>query len=152
MNFLRNRAFDLDVEAKGDVEVDLHHTVEDVGITLGRALSEAIKEKTGIRRFGFSCIPMDESLSLFSIDLSGRPYLVFNVQTKGRAGGLGAEVVKEFSKGFSNEARCAVHVNVLYGENTHHIIEAIFKAFGVALREAVKEEEKRGFPSTEGVL
>ena len=137
------------MEAKGDVEVDLHHRVEDVGITLGRALSEAIKEKTGIRRFGFSSIPMDEPL-LHRCERQALSRLQRTNERKGRrTRGRGCERVFQV---ISNEARCAVHVNVLYGENTHHIIEAIFKAFGVALREAVKEEEKRGFPSTKGVL
>lgn len=150
--FSKHGLFDLEIVAKGDVDVDFHHTVEDIGIVLGRALKEALREGIGIKRFGFSLVPMDESLCLFAVDLSGRSCLVFNAEIKDKVGGIGKEALKEFFGGFVREAKCALHINLLYGEDTHHMIEAIFKSFGIALRQAVEVEEKRGIPSTKGVI
>jgi imidazoleglycerol-phosphate dehydratase len=151
--FARHGFFDLDVRAKGDIEIDFHHTIEDTGIALGRALRDAAPGFEGVRRYGHSVLPMDEALCLVAIDLSGRPALIWNGETRGKVGAFDGEVVKEFFQGFANEARITIHVNLLYGENLHHKIEAIFKAFGRALREAVAGDEKvKGALSTKGVL
>lgn len=149
--FARHGRFDLDLEARGDVEVDLHHTVEDIGIALGGAISQALGDKAGVNRFGFSIVPMDESLCLVAVDLSGRPFFVMRGRIRGSVGGVGQQAVKQFFRGFTSEGKCAVHVTVFYGEDTHHMVEGIFKAFGVALREAVRLGGK-GVPSTKGVL
>lgn len=151
--FARHGFFDLHVQAKGDIEIDFHHTIEDTGIALGRALREAAPGFEGVRRYGHSVLPMDEALCVVAIDLSGRPVLVWNGDTGGRMGSFDGDVIKEFFQGFANEARATVHVNLLYGENLHHKIEAIFKAFGRALHDAVATEEKvKGALSTKGVL
>jgi imidazoleglycerol-phosphate dehydratase len=151
--FARHGFFDLTIEAKGDIEIDYHHTIEDTGITLGKALREALPGFEQIRRFGHAVVPMDESLSVVAIDVSGRPGLVWNGEITGRLGSFDGEVVKEFFQGFANEARITLHVNLLYGENLHHKIEAIFKAFGRALREAVTKDDKvKGALSTKGRL
>lgn len=151
--FARHGFFDLTIEAKGDIDIDYHHTIEDTGITLGKALREALPAFEGIRRYGHSVLPMDESLCMVAIDMSGRPCLVWNGDTGGKLGSFDGEVVKEFFQGFVNEARVTLHVNLLYGENLHHRIEAIFKGFGRALREAVATDEKvKGALSTKGIL
>jgi imidazoleglycerol-phosphate dehydratase len=149
----RHGFFDIEIEAKGDIEIDIHHTIEDVGITMGKALRKALPAFEGIRRYGHSLLPMDESLCMAAIDMSGRPSLVWNGDIKGRLGAFDGEVVKEFFQGFVNEARITLHVNLLYGDNLHHKIEAIFKAFGRALREAASRDDAvRGPLSTKGVL
>jgi imidazoleglycerol-phosphate dehydratase len=151
--FSKHGSFDLHVEAKGDVEVDHHHTVEDVGIAVGKALREALGALEGIKRYGHAVIPMDETLCILAIDLSGRPTFVWKGKMRGKIGVFDVEVVKEFFQGFVNEAKCTLHVNLVYGDNLHHKVEAIFKAFGRALREAVcKDERVKGVPSTKGVL
>lgn len=151
--FTRHGFFDLDIEATGDIEIDFHHTIEDLGITLGKALAKALPGFEGIRRYGHSLLPMDEALCAVAIDMSGRPTLVWNGTVEGKLGSFDGEVVKEFFQGFVNEARITVHVNLLYGENLHHKIEAIFKGFGRALREATtKDENVRGPLSTKGIL
>jgi imidazoleglycerol-phosphate dehydratase len=151
--FCRHGFFDIDVEARGDIEIDNHHTIEDVGITMGKVLREALPGFEGIRRYGHSLLPMDESLCIAVIDMSGRPSLVWNGDVKGRLGTFDGEVVKEFFQGFVNEARITLHLNLLYGDNLHHKIEAIFKAFGRALREAASREDRiKGPLSTKGVL
>jgi imidazoleglycerol-phosphate dehydratase len=151
--FARHGFFDLTVEAKGDIEIDCHHTIEDIGITLGKALREALPAFAGVRRYGHSVLPMDEALAMVAVDLSGRPGLVWNGDVKGKAGAFDGEAVKEFFRGFVNEARVTLHVNLLYGENLHHKIEAIFKAWGRALREAATADEKvKGPLSTKGCL
>jgi imidazoleglycerol-phosphate dehydratase len=151
--FARHGFFDLTIEAKGDIDIDYHHTIEDTGITLGKALREALPGFEHIRRFGHALVPMDESLCMVAIDASGRPGLVWNGDVTGRLGTFDGEVVKEFFQGFANEARITLHVNLLYGENLHHKIEAIFKAFGRALREAVTKDDKvKGVLSTKGQL
>lgn len=151
--FARHGFFDLEIEARGDTDVDHHHTVEDVGIAMGRALKQALSDFEGIRRYGHAVVPMDETLCSVTIDISGRPYLVWNGEIKGRAGMFDVEVAKEFFLAFVREARVCLHVNLLYGENAHHKIESIFKAFGRALRDAcAKDEYLKGVLSTKGVL
>jgi imidazoleglycerol-phosphate dehydratase len=141
------------VEAKGDIEIDYHHTIEDTGISMGKALNDALPGFEGIRRYGYSLLPMDEALCMVAIDMSGRPSLVWNGEIKGKLGSFDGEVVKEFFQGLVNEARITLHVNLLYGENLHHKIEAIFKGFGRALREAVTRDERvKGPLSTKGIL
>lgn len=153
----RHGRLGLRVRAQGDQRVDDHHTVEDVGIVLGQALDKALGDKKGIRRFGFASVPMDEALARVSIDLSGRPALVFRAE----AGGFGAaaakigqfdtQLVREFLQAFVNHGKFNCHVEVPHGENYHHIAEAIFKALGLALRQAI-EIEGQDVPSTKGVL
>lgn len=146
--------FDLKVTARGDVEIDDHHTVEDVGIVLGKAFREALGDKAGIRRYGQKTVPMDEALASVIIDFSGRPYLVCNLDLpKAKVGGFDTELVKEFFVAFANQAGATIHVNLAYGENLHHIIEAVFKAFGRALDEATSLEKRvEGVLSTKGKL
>ncbi len=151
--FARHGFFDLLVEARGDIDIDYHHTIEDVGITMGKALRDALGTFDGVRRYGHSLLPMDESLCMVAIDLSGRPALVWTGDIKGKLGAFDGEVVREFFQGFVNEARMALHVNLLYGENLHHRIEAIFKAFGRALSDAVVRDPRvKGALSTKGTL
>jgi imidazoleglycerol-phosphate dehydratase len=151
--FARHGFFDLIVEAKGDIDIDYHHTIEDVGITMGKALRDALGTFDGVRRYGHSLLPMDESLCMVAVDLSGRPALVWSGDIKGKLGAFDGEVVREFFQGFVNEARMALHVNLLYGENQHHRIEAIFKAFGRALSDAVVRDPRvKGVLSTKGTL
>ena len=151
--FARHGFFDIEVRATGDIEIDYHHTIEDVGITLGKALREAVPGFEGIRRYGHSAVPMDEALCVVAVDVSGRPCLVWNGEIKGKLGTFDGEVIKEFFQGFVNEARVTLHVNLLYGENLHHKVEAIFKAFARALRDAVAKDAKvKGALSTKGML
>ena len=151
--FARHGFFDLEVEAAGDIDIDYHHTIEDVGITMGKALRDALGTFDGVRRYGHSLLPMDESLCMVAIDLSGRPALVWTGDIKGKLGAFDGEVVREFFQGFVNEARMALHVNLLYGENLHHRIEAIFKAFGRALSDAAARDPRvKGPLSTKGTL
>ncbi len=151
--FARHGFFDLNIEARGDTDVDHHHTVEDVGIALGRALKDALAEFEGIRRYGHAVVPMDEALCSVTIDVSGRPYLAWNGEIQGRIGAFDVEVAKEFFLAFAREAKVCLHVNLLYGENAHHRIEAVFKGFGRALRDAcAKDEYLKGVLSTKGVL
>ncbi|MCM8786214.1 MAG: imidazoleglycerol-phosphate dehydratase HisB [Candidatus Omnitrophica bacterium] len=150
--FSKFSSFDLKIKGKGDIEVDTHHIVEDVGISLGSVIKEALKDKKGIKRYGFSSVPMDEVLVNISLDISGRPYLVFNVPfIKGREGSFEIEDAKEFLKGFVNHLGLTLHINLIYGENLHHILEGIFKGLGLALKEAVKIEGKK-LPSTKGKI
>ena len=150
----RHAAVDLTVKAAGDTEVDLHHTVEDTGICLGQALEEALGEKAGIARFASVAVPMDEALAEVSLDLSGRPFLVYNVTFPGeRVGEFETELVEEFLQAFVNHARATLHVSVPCGTNDHHIAEAIFKGVARALKAAVARDPRGGgIPSTKGVL
>jgi imidazoleglycerol-phosphate dehydratase len=144
--------FDLRIEADGDVEVDDHHLVEDIGLTLGKALHQALGAKRGIRRYGERHTPMDETLARAVIDLSGRPAFVLQANFPGeRIGTFPIELVSEFFKSFANEGRFALHLAVLYGDNAHHMVEGLFKATAAALRMAV-EVEGTTVPSTKGVL
>lgn len=147
-------ALDLVIEARGDLHVDEHHTVEDVGLGLGEALSRALGARRGIRRYGF-VVPMDESLAQVALDLGGRPYLVFDAGfERERVGDLPTELVQDFFKALSDALRANIHVKLHYGRNDHHKIEAIFKAFARALRMAIEEDPRFGgaVPSTKGVL
>src|SRR6476660_9267661 len=135
----RHSLIDLDVTADGDLQVDQHHTVEDVGIVLGQALEKALGDKRGIYRYGSATVPMDESLATVTVDLSGRPAFVFNVKFTGDTiGNFAVELVEEFLKALATSARMNLHVNVAYGTNNHHIAEAVFKALAKALRQAVE--------------
>lgn len=152
----RHGHFDLAVEASGDLHVDLHHTVEDVGIALGDAVSQALGDKAGIVRYGAGRVPMDESLASVVVDLSGRPYLVFQApQIAGeRIGDFDAVLVREFFLGLTNHLRANVHVQVEYGQNPHHMVEAAFKALGRALDQATRQDPRVAgvVPSTKGSL
>ena len=151
----RHSLIDLHVMADGDLDVDSHHTVEDVGIVLGQAIEKALGEKKGIYRYGWAVVPMDESLAQVAIDLSGRPAFVFQVPFKGATiGTFDVELVQEFFKALATNARMNLHVTVPYGDNNHHIAEAIFKATAKALRQAVTHDPRNpgGVPSTKGSL
>lgn len=145
---------DLKVDARGDTEVDLHHTVEDVGICLGKAFHEAMGDKRGIVRFGSAYVPMDEALASVHVDVSGRPYFSYNVPfAKTKIGNFDLDLLKDFFRAFAMNAMLNLHVNLHYGENLHHIAEAIFKAFGRALAEASRLNARiAGVPSTKGSL
>jgi imidazoleglycerol-phosphate dehydratase len=152
--FSRHALFDLDVKASGDIDVDFHHLVEDTGIVLGQAFLKALGEKRGIHRYGSFYVPMDEALGFSCVDISGRPFLFFKAEfVQERTGNFDVELVKEFFGAFVNNARITLHLEVVRGENTHHIIESLFKAFGRSLRDAVSfDERENGIPSTKGVL
>jgi imidazoleglycerol-phosphate dehydratase len=153
--FTRHGGFDLTLKAKGDLDVDQHHTVEDVGITLGEALLQALGDRKGINRAGYFVMPMDETLAVAAVDLSGRPHAVVNVKVKTpKVGDLQTELVHDFFEGFASGARANVHVNVLYGRSSHHHIEAVFKAFARALRVACARDARlaKMLPSTKGLL
>jgi imidazoleglycerol-phosphate dehydratase len=145
---------DLDLRCDGDLEVDGHHSVEDIGIALGDAFKEAIGDKKGICRYGTFYLPMDESLAFVTLDISGRPFLVYDGgEMAPMVGGFDTELTEEFLRAFAMHAGITLHVKILYGTNTHHKIEAIFKALGHALRIAVSQDPKvKGVPSTKGML
>ena len=146
--------FDLDIQANGDLQIDAHHTVEDIGILLGKLFLEAIGEPKGIARYGYAVIPMDEALCEVSVDLSGRPFLVFNMALPNtRIGEFDAELAEEFWRAFAMNARCTLHVNLRYGANAHHCVEGVFKAAARALAQAVRMDPTvKGIPSTKGVI
>ena len=151
----RHGLFDITIKAMGDLHIDAHHTVEDVGITLGQAFKEALGEKTGISRYGHSYVPLDEALSRVVIDLSGRPGLEYAVDyVRGRIGEFDVDLIREFFQGFVNLAGVTLHIDNLKGDNAHHQSETIFKAFGRALRVAVSADERNvgKVPSTKGQL
>ena len=151
----RHGAFDLTIAATGDLDVDAHHTVEDTGIALGEAVTRALGTKRGINRAGYFVMPMDETLAVAAIDLSGRPLTVVDLGVKAaRVGDLPTELVQDFFEGFAAAARANVHVKVLYGRSSHHQIEAVFKAFARALRVACARDRRlaRMLPSTKGLL
>ena len=151
----RHGLIDLDIEAKGDLHIDAHHTVEDIGITLGQAFNEAVGDKKGIVRDGHSYVPLDEALSRVVIDFSGRPGLEWHVPfTRGSVGGFDVDLFIEFFHGFINHAKVSLHVDNLRGKNTHHQAETVFKAFGRALRMALSADERMAgvMPSTKGTL
>ena len=152
--FARHGGIDLELNAAGDTAVDCHHTVEDVGICLGQAVREALGDKKGIDRYGHALLPMDESLAAVAIDISGRGYLVFDVPLPaGRVGNFDTELVEEFLRAFAGNAALTLHVRLLAGKNTHHIIEAVYKGLGRALRSAlVIRDPAGGVPSTKGIL
>ncbi|MEK9777860.1 MAG: imidazoleglycerol-phosphate dehydratase HisB [Methylophilaceae bacterium] len=150
----RHGLFDLNVEAQGDLHIDAHHTVEDIGISLGQAFTKALGERTGIRRYGHAYVPLDEALSRVVLDISGRPGLEFSAQfSRARIGEFDVDLIHEFFQGFVNHANITLHVDNLKGENAHHQAETIFKAFGRALRVAVELDDRvQGTPSTKGML
>ncbi len=151
----RHGAMDLTVRAQGDLEIDAHHTVEDIGITLGMALAKALGDKKGIRRYGHAYVPLDEALSRAVVDLSGRPGLEYHVKfTRARVGEFDVDLTREFFQGFVNHAQATVHIDNLRGDNSHHQCETIFKAFARALRMAVEADPRAGgaIPSTKGSL
>lgn len=153
--FARHGAFDLTLDARGDLDVDQHHTVEDVGIALGEAFSQALGARRGINRAGYFVMPMDETLGLAAVDLGGRPHTVVDLGLRTRlVGDLQAELVHDFFEGFAIGARANVHVKVLYGRSSHHRVEAVFKAFARALRVACSKDRQlaRLLPSTKGLL
>ena len=152
--FARHGLFDLDVKVVGDLEVDCHHTVEDTGIVLGQAIAEALGDKAGIKRYGSFLLPMDETLALCAIDLSGRPYLNFQAEfPTEHIGGLDTEMIKEFFYAVSYSAAMNLHLKIMYGGNSHHMAEALFKAFGKALDAATMEEPRmKDVWSTKGSL
>ncbi len=153
--FARHSGFNLELKAQGDLDVDQHHTVEDVGIVLGQAVREALGSKKGIHRAGYFVMPMDETLALAAVDLSGRPYLVIKAPLKARrVGDLQTELLEDFFRGFSTSAAANLHLKVAYGRSSHHTVEALFKAFARALRFACSRDPrlKRQLPSTKGLL
>lgn len=151
----RHGLIDLDIEANGDLHIDAHHTVEDVGITLGQAISQAVGDKRGIRRYGHAYVPLDEALSRVVVDFSGRPGLEFHVDfTRARVGDFDVDLIREFFQGFVNHAGVTLHIDNLRGLNAHHQAETVFKAFGRALRMALEYDPRLGaaVPSTKGSL
>lgn len=151
----RHGVIDIEVSAKGDLHIDAHHTVEDVGITLGQAVAQAIGDKKGIRRYGHAYVPLDEALSRVVIDLSGRPGLEYHVTyPRARIGEFDVDLFGEFFRGFVNHAHATVHIDSLRGVNAHHVAETIFKAFGRALRSALEFDPRQHnvLPSTKGTL
>ncbi len=152
--FAAHGRFDLELMAEGDLWVDQHHTVEDVGICLGQAFSKALGKRESIRRYGQQLVPMDEALAWVAVDLSNRPFLVYKVpELSERVGEFETQLIPEFFRAFSIHAGATLHINVSYGENSHHIIEAIFKAWARAMRQACEiQPATEGVPSTKGVL
>ena len=153
--FSRHGGFDLELRARGDLDVDQHHTVEDVGLVLGQLLREALGSKKGINRAGYFIMPMDETLGIVAIDLSGRPYLVLDVPLKARyVGDLQSELLEDFFQAFANSAGANLHLKVAYGRSSHHAVEALFKAFARGLRYACSRDRrlKSQLPSTKGLL
>lgn len=152
--FAAHGSFDLRVEAKGDLKVDGHHTVEDAGIVLGRALDKALGDRSGINRYGTFFVPMDESLAMVSLDISGRPYLYTELPAMApMVGDFDTQLLEEFLRAFSVHSGITLHVRVMYGKNSHHMIEAVFKALGRSLRQAVNIAAGSGhIPSTKGLL
>ena len=151
----RHGMIDLEITAKGDLHIDAHHTIEDIGITLGQAFSKAVGDKKGLRRYGHAYIPLDEALSRVVIDLSGRPGLVFNVDfVRARIGDFDVDLIHEFFQGFINHALVTLHIDNLSGKNAHHQAETLFKAFGRALRMAIEHDPGATgiIPSTKGTL
>ncbi len=151
----RHGLIDLDIRAEGDLHIDAHHTVEDIGITLGQALAQALGNKQGVRRYGHAYVPLDEALSRVVVDLSGRPGLVFNVVfTRAMIGGFDVDLFHEFFQGLVNHAAMTLHIDTLRGDNAHHQAETVFKAFGRALRMAVEPDPRMAgiTPSTKGAL
>jgi imidazoleglycerol-phosphate dehydratase len=150
----RHGLIDLSIDAKGDLEIDAHHTVEDIGICFGEALRDAIGDKAGIVRYGHAYVPLDEAMSRVVLDLSGRPGLEYHVDfPKETVGGFDIELFKEFFQAVSNHGRITLHIDAIRGDSNHHIIETVFKAFGRALRMAVESDPRQsGIPSTKGAL
>lgn len=143
--------FDLKLKAKGDIHVDYHHIIEDLGIVLGSSIEKALAERKGIKRYGFASVPMDESLAQVSVDLGGRAFLIYNIPFEGFIKDIDIDLFEEFFRALANNAKITLHINVLYGKDLHHIIEAVFKAFAKALKDAVIITGET-LPSTKGIL
>jgi imidazoleglycerol-phosphate dehydratase len=152
--FSKHGLFDLDITASGDVEIDFHHTVEDIGICLGEAVNKALGKKEKIKRYGEAKVPMDEALAQITLDISGRPHLTCNIpQIEDKVGQFDTELVEEFFQAFVNKSGITLHINLISGKNSHHIIEAVFKAFARALDAATLLDPRvSGVPSTKGAL
>ncbi len=152
--FARHGLFNLQVDARGDIDIDFHHTVEDIGIVLGQAFKEALGDKKGVRRYGQASVPMDETLASVAVDISGRPYLVYHVSLpKVKIGEFDVELVREFFQAVVNNLGANIHVNVMYGDNVHHMVEACFKAFARAMDQATQVDPRiEGVMSTKGKL
>jgi imidazoleglycerol-phosphate dehydratase len=152
--FARHGLFNLQVDARGDIDIDFHHTVEDIGIVLGLAIKEALGDKKGIRRYGQASVPMDETLASVAVDISGRPYLVYHVSLpKVKIGEFDVELVREFFQAVVNNLGANIHLNVMYGDNVHHMVEACFKAFARAMDQATQVDPRiEGVMSTKGKL
>lgn len=152
--FAKHGLFDITLSVKGDTNVDEHHTIEDTGIALGEAFAAAAGDKSGISRYAAQFVPMDEALAYASVDFSGRPYLQYGVKCPDEiVGGISSQVFEDFFRAFSASAKITLHIGLLYGSNTHHIIEAVFKAAARALRFALEDDPRvSGIPSTKGVL
>jgi imidazoleglycerol-phosphate dehydratase len=152
--FAKHSLMDIDISCNGDLFIDCHHTVEDVGIVLGQAVNKALGEKAGITRYGTCFLPMDEALAMVSLDISGRSYLVFDAEfSSPKLGDFDTEMVEDFFQAFAGSCGVTLHVKVMYGRNTHHIIESIFKAFAKAMDKATSIDSRiTGVPSTKGVL
>ncbi|MDO9289638.1 MAG: imidazoleglycerol-phosphate dehydratase HisB [Thermodesulfovibrionales bacterium] len=151
----RHGLFDVKLKAKGDIDIDDHHTVEDIGIVLGKAVKQALGDMKGISRYGQASVPMDEALVLVSLDISGRPYLVYRVEfpKKGKIKDFDPDLIEDFFQAFVSNSNITLHVNVLYGRNIHHMIEAVFKGLGRALKGAVSVDKKiKGVLTTKGML
>lgn len=144
-------SFDLKVKATGDIHVDYHHLIEDIGIVIGEGINSALSDRKGIKRYGFASIPMDEALAQVSVDLGGRAFLVYHVPYKGFIKDIDIEIFEEFFRAVVNSAKITLHINVIYGKDLHHIVEAIFKAFAKALKESVFITGQ-DLPSTKGIL
>jgi imidazoleglycerol-phosphate dehydratase len=154
-NFAKHGLFDLEIKAKGDIEIDQHHTVEDVGISLGEAFKKALRDKRGINRAGYFVFPLDEALSVVAVDISGRAFLSFNCKfRREKIGDLDSDLIKEFFLGFVRGSQTTLHIRVLYGENEHHKAESIFKAFGKSMKIACSKEKRmlKELPSTKGLI
>jgi len=152
--FARHSLFNLEVDAQGDIDIDFHHTVEDIGIVLGEAMKQALGAKEGITRYGQASVPMDETLASVAVDLSGRPFLVYNVRLpKVKIGEFDVELAREFFQALTNNLAANIHINVMYGDNVHHILEACFKALARALGQATRQDPRiAGVLSTKGKL
>ena len=150
----RHSVCDLDLKAKGDIAVDYHHLVEDLGLALGEGFKKALGDKRGIRRYGFWVLPMDETLARVALDFSGRPYLVYRVKSrKDKIRDFNISLIREFMQGFSSAAQCNLHIELLYGDEPHHIVEAIFKGLAKAIDVAKQKDSRiKGVPSTKGKL
>lgn len=143
--------FDLNITAKGDIHIDYHHTVEDIGIALGQAIDKALSERKGIKRYGFASVPMDEALTQITLDAGGRPCLIYNLPVEGFIRDIDVKIFEEFFKALANNAKICIHINVLYGKDLHHILESVFKAFARSLKDAVTVTGDT-LPSTKGII
>jgi len=149
----KQSSFNIDLKASGDLEVDLHHTVEDIGLVFGDSLSKALGKKENIKRYASAMVPMDEALVMLAVDISGRPYLAYDIDlVREEIGGFNTDLLKDFLQAFVSKAETTLHLRLLAGRNSHHIIEAVFKGLGLVLKEATSVGEGKGIPSTKGVI